>query len=969
MKSAYIFTLCLFSILYNLDGQVLINEYSASNLNVFLDNYNKTEDWVELYNPSGSPIDISGWYLSDKTSKPTKWMIPAGTIIQSNDFLVFWCSGRDESKNGYFHTNFKLSQTSGKDRIVLSDATGTIIQDFQLNITQADHSMCRATDGQEYWVVCTNPSLLASNDQTVQFAGYTTQPEMNMEAGFYSDSLSVTIINNEENSSLRYTLDGTNPKSDSPLYEAPISIHETTLIKAQSFSNDPLILPGKMDFNTYFINEDFTVAVFSVGADDVINLANGDGGLEPIGSLEYFDLNKDRKAVSFGSLNRHGQDSWVLPHRSIDWVSRDEMGYTKAVMAPLFSYSERDEYQRFMFRNSGDDNYPAIEDNAHEGSTHIRDEYVQTLAREGGMHLDTRAVERVVLFLNGQYWGLYGMRERPVDHDYTSYYYNQDKYNLHFLTTWGSTKAEYGGLDAFKEWYTIRDFVMENDMGLPENYDVLKSKIDMISFVDYFIVNLNVVAKDWLNYNTAWWRGLDQNETHTKWGYVLWDLDATFDYYINYTGIPNSNADAKPCDIQEISNYMDQFFSGGGGGNEIENPENCNTIILGTCPYPPEDTIFLQVINQDNYCCYNEWDGICQDLYNQMANDTLLQDTCWSILNGTNPYPMDDPVFMQTVQYMPSCCSDEWNGDCQAIYDQVEVQFGEESVSGNVGKHEKLFLKLQEENPEFRNMYYARQADMMNTVFSCENMEETLDKMLAVIEPEMPRQIDRWGGTIEEWQTNVERLRNFVGARCDLLDEGLVECFDLTGPYEISIQSLPEGLSEIKLNTIGPLTLPWTGRYFGEMTNAVQSKIKEEFESDYRFSHWESTSGATIIAQLMEENTDFELFQSDTLIAVYELITDTEALSDDFNLSVFPNPAKDLFVIEYYLQSETQVQMNLRSSMGLLIKDFGGMTGKTQAGLQRITIDLESMNIPSGVYFVEMEIEGRRISNRIVVME
>ena len=106
-------------------------------------------------------------------------------------------------------------------------------------------------------------------------------------------------------------------------------------------------------------------------------------------------------------MNRHGQDSWVLDHRSLDWVSRDEMGYSKAVNAPLFSYSDRDEYQKFMFRNSGDDNYPAINDGQHDGSAHIRDEYVQHLAKKGGMKLDTRENERVILFLNGQCQGRY----------------------------------------------------------------------------------------------------------------------------------------------------------------------------------------------------------------------------------------------------------------------------------------------------------------------------------------------------------------------------------------------------------------------------------------------------------------------------------------------------------------------------------------------------------------------------------
>ena len=114
----------------------------------------------------------------------------------------------------------------------------------------------------------------------------------------------------------------------------------------------------------------------------------------------------------------------------------------------LFSYSDREDYQRIIFRASGDDNYPAIEDDAHEGSTHIRDEFVHTLIQKGGMNLDVRAVERAILYLNGNYWGVYAIREKPDDHDYTDFRYKQDKYDLQFLKTWGQSWAEYGGEDA-----------------------------------------------------------------------------------------------------------------------------------------------------------------------------------------------------------------------------------------------------------------------------------------------------------------------------------------------------------------------------------------------------------------------------------------------------------------------------------------------------------------------------------------
>ncbi|KAA3635383.1 MAG: hypothetical protein DWQ02_09980, partial [Bacteroidetes bacterium] len=375
----------------SINAQVVINEYSASNLESFLDNYGRTEDWIELYNSSDLAVDISGYHLSDKEDNPGKWEIPSGTIIQPNQFLLFWCSGRDEAADGNFHTNFKFAQTKGNEFVLFSDPDENILEVYPLELTLVEHSRCRPEGEDLSWLICPDPTPGYDNAGSPMFLRYTQTPEMDQEAGYYQDSVLVTLTNNEPGSILYYTLDGTNPTPDSPVYSEPFLVNQTTVIKARSFIEDPDILPGKMDFNTYFINEDFSLVVFSVAADDVLELAGGDGSLIPIGSIEYFNKDKEREATSFGSLNRHGQDSWVLPHRSLDWVSRDEMGYSKAVLAELFEYSDRDEYQKFMFRNSGDDNYPAINDNAHQGSTHIRDEYVQTLAMQGGLKLDTRA--------------------------------------------------------------------------------------------------------------------------------------------------------------------------------------------------------------------------------------------------------------------------------------------------------------------------------------------------------------------------------------------------------------------------------------------------------------------------------------------------------------------------------------------------------------------------------------------------
>jgi len=919
LKKNFATSALLFISAFALSAQITINEYSASNLESFTDSFGKTEDWIELYNTSNTPVDISGWYLSDKESKPTKWSIPEGTVIDPNGFLVFLCSGRDMKVGNEFHTNFKLAQTKGSDIVLLSNASGQVLEMHDLDLTLVEHSRCRKNDGGDEWVVSTGPSFGSSNNLSPQVNGYTVSPSIELAAGFYSGEQTVEITNNEPGSTLRYTTNGLNPTASSAIYTTALIIDNTTVVKAQSFSDDPAILPGKMDFSTFFIDEEYSLAVFSVAADEVLELAGGDGFRIPIGSLEYFNTNKEREATSFGSLNRHGQDSWILDHRSLDWISRDEMGYSKAVDAPIFGYSDRNEYQKFMFRNSGDDNYPATNDGFHDGATHIRDEYVHTLAQLGDMHLDQRAVERVVLFLNGQYWGVYGMRERPVDHDYTNEYYDQGKYEIQYLSTWRTTEAEYGGLEAVAAWEQLRNHIMLNDMSVAENYQIAEDSLDMLSLIDYMTMNMNVVAVDWLNYNTGWWRGLNPEGKHKKWGYILWDLDATFDYYINYTGVPDVTPNADPCDIEEISESMDVFFGEG-------LTDHAGTLV-----------------------------------------DTL---ECFTITNGESPYPGYDPIFQAVVNNNPSCCDIAWSNSCQSDYEFFE-QFLVGNYGGNVGYHEKIFLKLIRESSDFRQLYYSRYADLMNTVFTCENMIGLLDSMLAVIEPEMPRQIARWGGTISEWESNVSRMKGFISERCTKLGETALTCFEgVDGLHELTLLTEPDGIGEIDLNTLDIETFPWVGEYFGTMENKIKAKVFNEFEDEYEFSHWESKVGSVITPSVTDRKASYFMSEADTLIAVFATIgsVNTEDLSTKYDIHVYPNPATTQINLELNLDETKRVQAELMSPTGKSIVQFLPKQTNFNAGKQLTAFPIPK-SIPTGIYYLSLKIDGIQKSFKVNIVK
>ncbi|MEO8146375.1 MAG: CotH kinase family protein [Bacteroidia bacterium] len=562
MKSKNFYTSLIIVLLLgisNLKAQVVINELSCSNLSQFVDNHSDYGDWFELYNTSATAINLGGYYLSDDSASNMKWQIPAGVTINANGFLKFWASGRDEVVGTSYHTNFKLTQTkNNKEDLTLSDPSGVIVNQVKLSVeTQTGHSYGRTTNGAATWSIFTTPTPGASNNTSTPYLRYAAKPDFSVPAGFYPSTQSVVVYTAEPNSSIHYTIDGNIPTITSILSTGVVNITTTKVLKAITYSTDPQILPSFIRFDTYFINVSHTVPVVSITGTNLTQLANGSGTLTPFGSFEYFDTSQVRKAKTYGEFNRHGQDSWANSQRSLDFVSRDEMGYNYAIKEQLFKVTPRDEYQRVILRAAGDDNYPADHHAANAGSAHVRDAYVMNLSHSGGLDLDVRLGAKCVVYLNGNYWGVYDLRDNPDDHDNTKYYYGQDKYHLQFIETWGNTWAQYGGAQTLTDWTNFRNFIMSNNMTDSANFKYVSDRLDFLSLIDYVAVNSFVVCSDWLNWNTGWWRGTDSTGTHLKWGYILWDNDAVFDFYINYTGIPSTAYNAPPCNPLGLTGSSD----------------------------------------------------------------------------------------------------------------------------------------------------------------------------------------------------------------------------------------------------------------------------------------------------------------------------------------------------------------------------------------------------------------------------
>lgn len=749
-------TLLLFGLLLvtSLQAQVVINEFSAANYSDVADNYGDFEDWIELYNAGATAVDLGGYFLSDNASNPDKWEIPAGTTINAGGFLRFWCSGRDEVSGSNYHTSFKITQTVVDEDVVFTAPDGVTILDVQYieEPNQKNHSWGRYPNGSDNWYIYTDPSPNASNGAT-HYGAYAIKPDMEPNSGNYTGSVTVSITSPQPDVTIRYTTNGSWPTAASPVYTGPITLDETTVMRVVGFHADGDTLQSWCSTNTYFIDESTNVPVISISGEEVDDLLNGNGWLHPIGSFELFDENFVLQDEAIGEFNEHGNDSWAYDQRGFDWIVRDQFGYDNDIDLDFFSdVTDRTGYQRLIVKAAANDNYPES-----SGGAHVRDAYVHHLSQLGGLDLDERSTFFCLVFLNGNYWGVYDCREKVDDNDYTDYYYKQDEYEMDFIKCWGGTWAEFGTM---ADWDPFVNFVTTNDMTDPANYAYVTDNLNVLSLIDYIQVNTVSVCKDWLNWNTGWWRGYDPDGGALTWRYILWDNDATFGHYINYTGIPDDSPDADPCDPFGL--YVD-----------------------------PNGHV-------------------------DMVNALL-------------------------------------------------------------------------ENEDFFSLYVNRFADMNATTYSCDMMLSVLDSMMSVIEPEMERHTDKWGGTYSGWMSNYEDLYEFIEERCAYLEvEGMEDCFD-TPAYPIEVQIDPPGSdNEVKVNTIIPADFPFSAVYFGGVTFNLTALPA----SGYIFDHWEFLHNTP--SSTTDEAITVGLESSDTIVAYF---TADVLPTYNFTLDIFPPDAGTATVI------------------------------------------------------------------------
>lgn len=498
---------------------VVINEIVASNHNTIQDEDGTASDYIELFNAGTGAVQLQGYGLSDDPSVQ-KWQF-GGQLLVPGGYLIVFASDKNK-KATFWHTNFKISASG--ESIVLTDPAGAVIDRVDIPASESDIAYGRISDGSLPWIFQT-PSPGAKNTGTI-ILPLSDPVVASQPAGFYSPSVTVALT--AGGSKIHYTLDGGDPDTTSTVYAQPITIQKTSVLKAVSTKAGHR--PSPIIHQSYFINENTDLPVISLSSDPY-NLFDYNHGIYADGPgwtptapnyganfwmdwerpahIEFFE---DDKSLGFSEncgIAIYGAYTRSFPMKSISVKFKSEYGVSE-IHYPLFPDLDLPTYDSFVLRNSGNDFY----------YTHIRDAMMQTLVQD--LDIDYLEYRPAAAFINGEYWGIYNIREKISEH-YVASHHNVDADNIDMLE--GNMELIHGDAQNYQQ---LVNYISSHNMATDEAYNYVNQMIDLDECLLYFAAEVYYNSQDWPANNLKYWR---ERSAAGRWRWILYDLDFGFNLY------------------------------------------------------------------------------------------------------------------------------------------------------------------------------------------------------------------------------------------------------------------------------------------------------------------------------------------------------------------------------------------------------------------------------------------------------
>ncbi|PKP10050.1 MAG: hypothetical protein CVU09_09105 [Bacteroidetes bacterium HGW-Bacteroidetes-4] len=437
-----------------------------------------------------------------------------------------------------FHTNFKLGAEG--ERLYLVSPDGEIVDIADSVALPSDVSYGRFADGEESWYYFGEPTPGTSN-QTRAYAELTkSQVNFSIPGGVYS-SMQTLSLSSTGATAIYYTTDGSEPDTTDTKYTGPISVSTSKVIRAIAVNSEQLSIYPSLQ--TYIIeSRDIKLSILSLTTDPY-NLWDYNYGIYVFGPnaessnpfkqanfwmdwerpvfIELADANGTKVFESpggtkiFGAYSRAAglnslNDDPKKSQKSMALFARKAYG-NSSFDYPFFKEREHQQYQSFIIRNSGNDwNYTAF-----------RDAMMTGLLNE--LDIDRQAYQPVVVYLNGNYWGLLNMREKINEAYLENNHPQVDADKVDILE--GNAWVVEGSADHYNQ---MMNFIRSNDISKANVYDSIKKLMDITNFMDYQIAQIYFDNGDWPGNNIKFWR--PQTPTG-KWRWLIYDTDFGFGLY------------------------------------------------------------------------------------------------------------------------------------------------------------------------------------------------------------------------------------------------------------------------------------------------------------------------------------------------------------------------------------------------------------------------------------------------------
>lgn len=533
-------------------GELVLSEALNANYSTLRQPDESYPDWIEIHNRGNTPMSLAGYALSNNAKNPAKWVFPDITI-DAGEYLVVLATGkniRDPQKKNELHTNFGLS---GDGTVVLLfSPEGEILDKLQIGRGHKDISYGRSGATLMYFE---QPTPGSANGTGLPL--FAEQPKISLAAGCYDGAQSVTI-EVPAGCAVTYTTDGSEPTQGSTQYTGPLSITKTTVLRARSFASGTLA--SDISTASYIINtgantiqdhKHNNIAVMSLVTDPK-NLWDPQTGIYVVGS-KVQSVAPDEDESAYTLANGMQADYAIQSNFWKDWEKAvhfdliDETGaaefssdgiirifgaFSRGKEQKGFSLVARPGYGPTRFNHQFFDNRSAtsyksviLRASAQDATfSRIRDIVVTSLLEDADLGLApesrivVQAYRQMVVYLNGEYWGVYNLREKITKHFIGEHYGVSNVDDIDILMGNGNEKCVING-NGWRDYTDMVNWADSNDLSQQANYDYICSLMDVENFAAYCAAEIVVGNTD--TGNIKYWRSA---ELDNKWRWLYYDF-------------------------------------------------------------------------------------------------------------------------------------------------------------------------------------------------------------------------------------------------------------------------------------------------------------------------------------------------------------------------------------------------------------------------------------------------------------